>query len=662
MKICLATILLLIGVNSHASRKGNGGDVVICSIDGRTTYELLDYYEGRMNYQVEVNLLGETVLKKVLNTFKVLESKGKEASRGREYKRLAKLFENETEFVREDLIDIPDHGDVYLEDHCYIKQAIVQYPDYDNDKRRYVIDERIWENLSDSQKAGFIIHEIIYNELVGAGYEDSVLARRLTFKLSIGDLSNSSLDSSIYGKNSFLAKKCQYTRRDFLDVLDEIDTEIAKKACIQEFFRSSSKEKWKKLNEKTSSLSSKDLHRLIELIVEMNLVNKSFVKTFIFGIGSISLNGFNFQNLDYKKEEIRIFIEELENIYFSYNNDNFKEKIYPLGVLAQFKVNGLSERFKKDVWENYENLEQALMKRFNRYNHQILPRIYYRYTASASSVILRSYGEKSLEKIKSSFDSFKMFYSNPFREFRGYNELYKRYYASHARSSYFTDLIKNKKIRNFYKKLIIQEGRDFWLGRKKVFYTANFVELTASYPNEHLNEMREFFNNNFDQILLKSEVMGRDLVINISDDFRNKIYTAWDNLLLSPYKRIFYQKVQRIPFGTNRLGCLFRYFARRPEELPRLFDHFLKRAEAEGGDGLYGLSEARNINESQAEQIVVYLYSKYKLSNYEKKAVLIAIGRAKSLNKVTITHLERLSQTSQNEVVREGALKILKNL
>ncbi|UXR63750.1 hypothetical protein EZJ49_11805 [Bdellovibrio bacteriovorus] len=143
---------------------GNGGNVLECASGSQV--QLLDYYEGQQQRHIPVNLgSGVSYHEKVLFVLSRLEVIN--PSRADKYKNWFATFDAETQWFSEGkFLPIRDSGAVIIPTDCEIRQIAIQRPQdliMPGDKR-YLVDLRLWNRLSEQDKAGLILHELIYRE------------------------------------------------------------------------------------------------------------------------------------------------------------------------------------------------------------------------------------------------------------------------------------------------------------------------------------------------------------------------------------------------------------------------------------------------------------------------------------------------------------------
>ncbi|MFV8259309.1 hypothetical protein ACNQKP_16000 [Bdellovibrio bacteriovorus] len=151
---------------------GNGGNVISCG----DSLRLLDYYEGEEQRRILPELGPEhmSFQQKVYYVLHRLEDVN--PTRARMYKKWFRTFDEETQwFIVGKFLPIRDSGVVIIPEDCNIQQVAIQRPTplIMPGDRRYVIDLRLFEKLSEDDKAGLILHELIYREAIELGTASS---------------------------------------------------------------------------------------------------------------------------------------------------------------------------------------------------------------------------------------------------------------------------------------------------------------------------------------------------------------------------------------------------------------------------------------------------------------------------------------------------------
>ncbi len=182
--------LTVLSAFAYASGRtvGNGGNVVICDNDGVKTYEVLDFYEARVlrNVQIDFDLKGDTFESKAQFLIKRLERVS--SVRAQLYQQFFQNFKQEVFWLKEgELNDISDSDHITKPPQgCSIKQVVNQSNPVMPMDKRYFIDQKIWDKMTDTQRVGLVMHEIIYREAISLGHTNSVSTRYLNSIISSG--------------------------------------------------------------------------------------------------------------------------------------------------------------------------------------------------------------------------------------------------------------------------------------------------------------------------------------------------------------------------------------------------------------------------------------------------------------------------------------------
>ena len=146
---------------------GNGGDVLVCkNLNGSVqNITLYDFHEASFRHDINLDLdsnatsLNEKVTS-ILNKIKRLNP-----TRAALYEKWWKEFQlpENTSFTNDHLSDIPDTGEVTYPANCEVVQAAHQKKPMSGE-RRYIIKKDLWNQMDVANKAGLVIHELIYRE------------------------------------------------------------------------------------------------------------------------------------------------------------------------------------------------------------------------------------------------------------------------------------------------------------------------------------------------------------------------------------------------------------------------------------------------------------------------------------------------------------------
>ena len=160
---------------------GNGGGMVICrdpSTRSIKSAELLDFYEARVvrDFQVDISKFNGDWKQKAQA---VIDRLGKMSQlRQNIYSTWLKEFDQDSKFLKGvEFSKVPDSMHIGVPTGCEFEQAAIQIlPRFKGDSRYYINDD-IWSTLDENNKAGLILHEIIYREALSYGHTDSIATR-----------------------------------------------------------------------------------------------------------------------------------------------------------------------------------------------------------------------------------------------------------------------------------------------------------------------------------------------------------------------------------------------------------------------------------------------------------------------------------------------------
>ena len=171
-------LLMLLPLASHAaggSTAGNGGDIVVCpNVPGQPEYRLLDFYEMDF-YDKKTPLLPAEPAAPEEKVRLVIQDIARQSPlRGEAYiDELNHFWERAT--IKNEVPEIKDSRHLMLPTGCHVEQVMVQKR-ADN-VPSYEVNGPLWNKLSPVEKAGTILHEIIYGEAIELGRENSTGTR-----------------------------------------------------------------------------------------------------------------------------------------------------------------------------------------------------------------------------------------------------------------------------------------------------------------------------------------------------------------------------------------------------------------------------------------------------------------------------------------------------
>lgn len=180
-------LILPYQIFASGSTIGNGGNGIVCNIDSdNRTLELLDYFELRINGGT---LALDASLGNYMDILSGLLNKWKNAAPRRMdlYQKWLNEFPQEAAFVPGITIPpIADTGIIAIPKGCEIRGFAFQRPDSEvyHGVKRYVISKDLWDLMPEIQKAGLILHELIYREGIQLGHTTSYPTRYFNGYLS----------------------------------------------------------------------------------------------------------------------------------------------------------------------------------------------------------------------------------------------------------------------------------------------------------------------------------------------------------------------------------------------------------------------------------------------------------------------------------------------
>lgn len=183
--------VLLFSLNVWAgNEKGNGGNVLACFWAGTMRYTLVDFFENP-----DVNQWQDIISWELTVQAKINEIKQWSPQRG------ALLYDRLDTFVRYvqfknggQFSSSGDIGPVVIPDGCNVVQAATQFFNKKTQRYEFFLNTDVWVELSEFQKAGLVLHEILLTEAVESGHETSKRTRELNAKLWANDFANKGAD------------------------------------------------------------------------------------------------------------------------------------------------------------------------------------------------------------------------------------------------------------------------------------------------------------------------------------------------------------------------------------------------------------------------------------------------------------------------------------
>lgn len=165
----------------HAGHEqGNGGDAIVCLSPAGTIHSvgLLDLYEATAFRQLTLLQPTPEMTFEDIVTERLVALSRVAPKRAALYQQWFSTFQNDTLFLTGvHLPLIPDADPLFIPNGCELRQlAVNRVPELPTDKI-YLINNDLWILMSEFDKAGLILHEMIYREMVALGETNSLSSR-----------------------------------------------------------------------------------------------------------------------------------------------------------------------------------------------------------------------------------------------------------------------------------------------------------------------------------------------------------------------------------------------------------------------------------------------------------------------------------------------------
>ena len=180
-KLIFLVVTVLSSMNIQAMQEtGNGGDVIVCRNEKNTitSVELLDFYEARTLRGIDYNLGGQSlnVNDKMFIALKRLERLSFQRATTY-FKKVDEFFNNSVFLSGIVLTDVPDSNHSIIPAGCDIEQIVIQRkPTFPEDKK-FTVNKDLWDKLDNDNKAGLILHEVIFDEALSFKHKNSIATR-----------------------------------------------------------------------------------------------------------------------------------------------------------------------------------------------------------------------------------------------------------------------------------------------------------------------------------------------------------------------------------------------------------------------------------------------------------------------------------------------------
>lgn len=186
----LVVQVLAYGVVPQGGNTG-GGNVVECPkpegtyVGMETVVSLLDYHEAEINFpDFKIDLgKGKDELALVRNVLDRMSRLDKD--RAADYWALASRFHKEANFVTGVQLPIVDDlGPVIMGEGCKVVQVAVQNMTKFKATKKYTVHKGIWDKMPTRDRAGLILHEVVYNEALNRSRAGSLETRYINSLIS----------------------------------------------------------------------------------------------------------------------------------------------------------------------------------------------------------------------------------------------------------------------------------------------------------------------------------------------------------------------------------------------------------------------------------------------------------------------------------------------
>lgn len=175
--LAIACLFFSLTLEAHTINKvGNGGDVISCKESGKSDVKLLDFYEADLSPQSAEADPFKVAAQKI-DLIKEIAPRLHDI-----YSKRLKNLNGEIDYKADvELTDIPDSKHLFVPaaKDCKVLQIAIRKAKVDGTEKRFLIQKSLWDQLNSANKAGLLIHEIIYEHLSKMGEEDSRKARKI---------------------------------------------------------------------------------------------------------------------------------------------------------------------------------------------------------------------------------------------------------------------------------------------------------------------------------------------------------------------------------------------------------------------------------------------------------------------------------------------------
>jgi hypothetical protein len=165
---------------------GNGGDAVVC----KDSAELLDFAEAKLlkKFTLISSVKSENYMSAAKERLEKL--KGLDRKLADQYLNVLLKVDTRWKIIENaQFRDVPDSFEIAIPDGCKLEQLAIQQEM--EGKTVIHVSKKIWDRLNVMNKAGLLLHEIIYEHFITTGETNSVKARKFNAFLFSQELEKS---------------------------------------------------------------------------------------------------------------------------------------------------------------------------------------------------------------------------------------------------------------------------------------------------------------------------------------------------------------------------------------------------------------------------------------------------------------------------------------
>ena len=168
MRMLLCTYAVFFGISAFSGPHiiGNGGNALVCDQVSKKKIILLDFFEAQnllgLSIKLDINASTEKIVDALIDRLNFSQKFNIE-----KIKLWSSQFNNEARFLSDvELSNTEDSFHLVVPKNCKIEQLVIQKePEMPGDKR-YTINKDIWDLLDNVSKAGIILHELTYRQMI----------------------------------------------------------------------------------------------------------------------------------------------------------------------------------------------------------------------------------------------------------------------------------------------------------------------------------------------------------------------------------------------------------------------------------------------------------------------------------------------------------------